>query len=175
MSARPCVCGEPLATLVMACISPVASPLWPARAPQSRQSEQCRLLLTGLRAKMPLLPAASLAGSRLLSRVLCPAPGPGTSCFPAAYSASPLSNPQGSRGSVPDLCVLVTQSRPALCDPVNGSPPGSSVLGFSRQEHWRGLLFPSPGDLPDPGIEPVSLMSPALAGRFFTTSSTWET
>ena len=45
---------------------------------------------------------------------------------------------------------------------------------FSRQEYWRGLPFPSPGDLLDPGIEPVSLMSPELAGRFFTTSATWE-
>ena len=43
------------------------------------------------------------------------------------------------------------------------APPS---MGFSRQEYWSGLLFPSPGDLPDPGIEPVS---PALAGRFFTT------
>ena len=47
--------------------------------------------------------------------------------------------------------------------------------GFSRQEYWSGLLCPPPGDLPDPGIEPVSLMSPALAGRLFTTSATWET
>ena len=39
-------------------------------------------------------------------------------------------------------------------------------MGFSRQEYWSGLPFPSPGDLPDPGIEP---MSPALAGGFFTT------
>ena len=38
-------------------------------------------------------------------------------------------------------------------------------MGFPRQEYWNGLPFPSPGDLPDPGIEPVS---PALAGRFFT-------
>ena len=37
-------------------------------------------------------------------------------------------------------------------------------MGFSRQEYWNGLLFPSPGDLPDTGIEPVS---PALTGRFF--------
>ena len=37
-----------------------------------------------------------------------------------------------------------------------------------------GLPFPSPGDLPDPGIEPTSLVSPALAGGFFTTSATWE-
>ena len=41
-------------------------------------------------------------------------------------------------------------------------------MGFFRQEFWSGLPFPSPGDLPNPGIEPVSLMSPALAGGFFT-------
>ena len=43
--------------------------------------------------------------------------------------------------------------------------------GFSRQKYWTGLPFPSPGDLPNPGIEP---RSPALAGRFFTPSTTWE-
>ena len=47
-------------------------------------------------------------------------------------------------------------------------------MGFSRPESWHGLPFPSPGGLPDPGIGPMSLMSPALAGRFFTTSATWE-
>ena len=41
-------------------------------------------------------------------------------------------------------------------------------MGFSGQEYWSGLPFPPPGDLPDPGIEPVSLKSPALAGRVFT-------
>ena len=41
-------------------------------------------------------------------------------------------------------------------------------MGFSRQEYWGGLRFPSLGDLPHPGIEPRSLMSLALAGRFFT-------
>ena len=45
-------------------------------------------------------------------------------------------------------------------------------MGFPRQEYWNGLPFPFPGDLPNPGIEPVSLMSPALAGWFFTTSTT---
>ena len=50
----------------------------------------------------------------------------------------------------------------------------SLSMGFSRQKYWSGLPFPSPGDLPNPGIEPTSLMSPALAGRFFTTSATWE-
>ena len=48
-------------------------------------------------------------------------------------------------------------------------------MGFSRQQCWSGLPCSSPGDLPDPGIEPESLMSPALAGRFFITSATWET
>ena len=48
-------------------------------------------------------------------------------------------------------------------------------MGFSRQKYWNGLPFPPPGHLPNPGIEPVSLMSPALVGGFFTTSATWET
>ena len=45
---------------------------------------------------------------------------------------------------------------------------------FSREEYWSGLPFPTPGDLPDPGIEPESLVSPAVAGGFFTTSAPWE-
>ena len=47
-------------------------------------------------------------------------------------------------------------------------------MGFSRQEYWSGLLCPSPEDLPDSGIEPVSLTSPGLTGGFFTTSTTLE-
>ena len=47
-------------------------------------------------------------------------------------------------------------------------------LGFSRQECWSGLLCPPPGDLPDPGTEPTSVASPALASWFFTTSTAWE-
>ena len=46
-------------------------------------------------------------------------------------------------------------------------------LGCSRQEYWSGLPRPPPGDLPDPGIKPASLMSPILAGGLFTTSATW--
>ena len=42
-------------------------------------------------------------------------------------------------------------------------------MEFYRQEYWNGLPFPSPGDLPDPGIKPASLASPAMAGGFFTT------
>ena len=47
-------------------------------------------------------------------------------------------------------------------------------MGLSRQEYWSGLPCPPPGGLPHPGIKPASLTSPALAGRFFTTSATWE-
>ena len=47
-------------------------------------------------------------------------------------------------------------------------------MRFSRQESWRGLPLPPPGNLPDPGIEPTSPVSPTLAGGFFTTSAPWE-
>ena len=47
-------------------------------------------------------------------------------------------------------------------------------MGFSRQGYWSGLPGPPPGDLPDPGTDPGSLMAPTLAGRFSTTSATWE-
>ena len=47
-------------------------------------------------------------------------------------------------------------------------------LRFFRQEHWSGLPFPPAGDLPNPGMDPESLMSPALEVGFFTASSTWE-
>ena len=48
-------------------------------------------------------------------------------------------------------------------------------MGFSRQEYWSGLPCSPPGGLPDPGIKPAPLKSPELAGRFLTTSATWET
>ena len=50
----------------------------------------------------------------------------------------------------------VAQSCPTLCDPMDYSPRGSSIHGFSRQKYWSGLPFPFPGDLPDPRIEPMS-------------------
>ena len=59
--------------------------------------------------------------------------------------------------------VLVSQSCPTLCDPMDCSPPGSSVRGIlqARILEWVGLSFPSPENLPDPGIEP---RSPTLQG-----------
>jgi len=47
-------------------------------------------------------------------------------------------------------------------------------MELSREEYWSGLPFPPPEDLPDPEINPASLMSPKPAGRFFTNSATWE-
>ena len=66
------------------------------------------------------------------------------------------------------------QSRLTLCDPVDYTCQAPLSMEFSRQAHWSGLPCPPPGDLPNPEIEPMSLTSSALAGRFFTTSATWE-
>ena len=63
-------------------------------------------------------------------------------------------------------CCLVDKSYPTLCDSVDYSLQAPLSMVFSRQEYWSGLPFPSPRDLPDPGIKPVS---PVLAGGFFTT------
>ena len=61
-----------------------------------------------------------------------------------------------------------------LCHPMNQSPQAPLSTGFFRHGYWSELSCPLPGDLPNPGIEPSSLMVPVLAGRFFTTSATWE-
>ena len=63
---------------------------------------------------------------------------------------------------------MCAQLCPSLFNSVDCSPWGSSVHGISQQGYWSGLLFPSPGDLPDPGIKLTSPVSPALAGGFFT-------
>ena len=59
-----------------------------------------------------------------------------------------------------------------LCDPMEYSPRGSSVHGIPQARILEWVAIPSPGDCPNPGIKPVSLMSPALACKFFTTSTT---
>ena len=60
------------------------------------------------------------------------------------------------------LCVCVCVLSSTLCDPMDCSPPGSSVDGIFQEKYWNGLPFPPPGDLPDPGIAPTSPVSPAL-------------
>ena len=71
-------------------------------------------------------------------------------------------------------CCLVTKSCLPLLWPQKESVACHAPLpmGFPRQKYWSRLQFPSPGDLPDPEVEPTS---PALAGRFFTTGATWGT
>ena len=54
------------------------------------------------------------------------------------------------------------------------SDSGTSAHEIFRQEYWSGVPFPTPEDLPDPEIKPASLVSPALAGGFFTTSAIWK-
>ena len=71
------------------------------------------------------------------------------------------------------MCAKSLQSCLTLCSPMDCSLPGSSVKGFSRQEYWSELPCPPPGDLPDLGIELVSLMSLALAHGFFTARASW--
>ena len=67
-------------------------------------------------------------------------------------------------------CVISHSSRVWLfATPWTAAHDAPLSMGFSRQECWSGLPFPTPGDLPDPGIEPMSPASPALASRFFTT------
>ena len=64
---------------------------------------------------------------------------------------------------------LVAKSCPTLATQWTLAHQASLSLGFPRQEYWSGLPFPSPGDLPNPGIKPGSPVSPALVGGFFTT------
>ena len=71
--------------------------------------------------------------------------------------------------SDPNFCIgacVCAQSCKTLCDSMDYK--ASLSLGVSRQEYWSGVSFPPPGYLPDLGVEPVFLVSPALAGRFFT-------
>ena len=73
------------------------------------------------------------------------------------------------------VCMLSCFSCVQLCVTLWTATHQTSLsVGFSKQEYWSGLPCPPLGHLPDPGIEPVSPMSPGLAGRFFTTSATWE-
>ena len=74
-----------------------------------------------------------------------------------------------------DVCMRARslQSCPTLCDPMDCSLPGSFVHGIFQNKNMNGLLCPPPGDLPDSGIEPMSLIeSPVLAGGLFATSAT---
>ena len=72
-----------------------------------------------------------------------------------------------------DVCS-VAQVCLTLCNPTCYSLPGSSAHVIFQARLLQWVPFPTLGDLPDPGTEPASLVSPALTGRFFTISTTWE-
>ena len=75
-------------------------------------------------------------------------------------------------GCLPSLYVYAQslQSCASVCDPRTTFRQAPLSMGFSRKEYWSVLPCPPPGDLPDPGIEPVPLKSSAFGGGFFTTS-----
>ena len=78
--------------------------------------------------------------------------------------------------TLPDCVCTLSHLSPVrlFANPWSVARQAPLSMGFSKQEYWSGLPCPPPGDLPDPGIKPRSFMSPALAGRFFTTGATWE-
>ena len=70
------------------------------------------------------------------------------------------------------VCVCVLSHVQLFATPWIVAYQAPLSMGFSRQEYWSGLPFPSPGDHPDPGIKLLSLASCALVGGFFTTGAT---
>ena len=69
------------------------------------------------------------------------------------------------------ICTYVVVVVSGSCNLMDGSPRDPLSMGFPRQKYWSGLPFPSPGELPDLGIEPAS---PPQAGRVSTTEPSWE-
>ena len=70
------------------------------------------------------------------------------------------------------VCVCVCSVVSSFATPKTVAHQAPLSIGFPRKEYWSGFPFPSPGDLPNPKIEPTSLKPPALAGGLFTTSAT---
>ena len=86
-----------------------------------------------------------------------------------------MSPSQTTKTEVPAMVVVQSLSCARLCaTPWTVAQQAPLSMGFPRQDYWSGLPSLSQGDLPDPGIEPKSLISCVLAGGFFTTSTTWE-
>ena len=126
----------------------------------------------------PLVPSCGQSRTRAW-RPVCPVLHPDPAGLCRSVSCSRCSK------SVPWVCVLRLVSLGKMCSLSlrRGKVPASCLLdgpcaplfmGFSRQEYWSGWPCPPPGNLPDPGVEPGSLMSPSLAGEFFTNRATWE-
>ena len=84
-----------------------------------------------------------------------------------AFSSTTVNKPYSNL--ISSICA---QSHLTVCGPTDVAQKALLSMEFSRQEYHSRLSFPIPRDLPDPGIEPMTLAFPALAGRFFTTSIT---
>ena len=93
------------------------------------------------------------------TRLLCPWGSPGKNSGVGCHFLLQCLKVK-SESEVAQLCLT-------LSDPMDYSPSSPLFMGFLGQEYWSGLPFLPPGDLPDSGIEPVSLTSPALAGGCF--------
>ena len=80
------------------------------------------------------------------TKVLVPQTGPGSHALRWAkgYPGSSAGKESVKNAGAAAAAAKSLQSCPTLCDPIDGSPPGSPSLGFSKQEHWSGLPFPSP-------------------------------
>ena len=96
---------------------------------------------------------------------LCGAHSPG---LQASRPQDPLTSPICGPGAPASPQLVQSLRRIPLCNPVDCSLQAPVSMGYSRQEHWSVLPFPTPGDLPSAEIKP---MSPALAGGFFTPDS----
>ena len=72
------------------------------------------------------------------------------------------------------VCVCILSPSPTLCNPMNCSHQAPLFMRFSRQKYWSGLPFPPLRNFPNPGLKPTPLVAPALAGRFFSPSTTQE-
>ena len=93
-------------------------------------------------------------------------------CVASAWSSMPRHTANAKKPHC--VCAKSLQSCPTLCNLWIVACQASLSIGFSKQEYWSWLPFSPLEDLPNPGMETEPLMSPALAGRFFTTCAPWE-
>ena len=90
------------------------------------------------------------------------------------WSGVPLPSPFSGREGGTCVIAKLLQSCLTLCTTGTVSHQAPLSMGFSRQEYWSGLPCLPPGDFPEPGVKPMSLMCPALAGGFLSASTMWE-
>ena len=99
-------------------------------------------------------------------------------CYPSTLSQSSVllrSLPDGIHPSFLHVCMHTFSHVQLLAAPCTIAYQVSLSMNFSRQEYGSGMSFPPPRDFPNPGVEPMSPESTALAGRFFNHCATWET